>query len=161
SQVELQQENAIFAIGERCNANGSKKFREAQAAEDWDSCVDIAKEQVQEGSHALDICTSFLGRDEVADMTALVRRLRSSVTAPLVIDSTELTVLEAALKLYGGKAIINSINFEDGEEPAHKRMELARKFGAGVVALTIDEQGMAKTADDKLRIAHRLYDFAC
>lgn len=161
SQVELRQENAIFAIGERCNANGSKKFREAQDAEDWDSCVDMAKEQVREGSHALDICTAFVGRNEVADMTALVSRLRGSVTAPLVIDSTELIVLEAALKLYGGKAIINSINFEDGEEPARKRMELAKKFGAGVIALTIDETGMAKTVEDKIRIAKRLYDFAC
>lgn len=94
-------------------------------------------------------------------MTALVSRLRGSVTAPLVIDSTELNVLEAALKLYGGKAIINSINFEDGEEPARKRMELAKKFGAGVVALTIDEVGMAKTVEDKVRIAKRLYDFCC
>lgn len=161
NQVELRQENAIFAIGERCNANGSKKFREAQDAEDWDTCVDMAKEQVREGSHALDICTAFVGRDEVKDMTALITRLRGSVTAPLVIDSTELNVLEAALKLYGGKAIINSINFEDGEEPARKRMELAKKFGAGVIALTIDEVGMAKTVDDKVRIAKRLYDFAC
>lgn len=161
NQVELRQENAIFAIGERCNANGSKKFREAQDAEDWDTCVDMAKEQVREGSHALDICTAFVGRNEVKDMTALITRLRGSVTAPLVIDSTELNVLEAALKLYGGKAIINSINFEDGEEPARKRMELAKKFGAGVIALTIDEVGMAKTVDDKVRIAKRLYDFAC
>lgn len=161
SQVELRQENAVFAIGERCNANGSKKFREAQDAEDWDTCVDMAKEQIREGSHALDICTAFVGRNEVADMTALVSRLRGSVTAPLVIDSTELNVLEAALKLYGGKAIINSINFEDGEEPARKRMELAKKFGAGVVALTIDEVGMAKTVEDKVRIAKRLYDFCC
>lgn len=161
NQVELRQENAVFAIGERCNANGSKKFREAQDAEDWDACVDMAKEQVREGSHALDICTAFVGRNEVADMTALLSRLRGSVTAPLVIDSTELNVLEAALKLYGGKAIINSINFEDGEEPARKRMELAKKFGAGVIALTIDEVGMAKTVDDKVRIAKRLYDFAC
>jgi 5-methyltetrahydrofolate--homocysteine methyltransferase len=161
NHVELRQENAVFAIGERCNANGSKKFREAQDAEDWDTCVDMAKEQVREGSHALDICTAFVGRNEVADMTALVTRLRGSVTAPLVIDSTELNVLEAALKLYGGKAIINSINFEDGEEPARKRMELAKKYGAAVIALTIDEVGMAKTVDDKVRIAKRLYDFAC
>lgn len=161
SQVELRQENAILSIGERCNANGSKKFREAQAAEDWDTCVDIAKEQVQEGSHTLDVCTAFVGRDEVADMTALVSRLRGSVTAPLVIDSTEFPVLEAAFKLYGGKAVLNSINFEDGEEPARKRMALARKFGAGVIALTIDEEGMAKTIERKVAVARRLYDFAC
>lgn len=161
SQVELRQENAILSIGERCNANGSKKFREAQAAEDWDSCVDMAKEQVREGSHTLDICTAYVGRNEVRDMTEIVSRLRGSVTAPLVIDSTEFNVLESALKLYGGKAVINSINFEDGEEPARKRMELARKFGAGVVALTIDEEGMAKTVERKIEIAKRLYDFAC
>ena len=160
-QVELRQENAILAIGERCNANGSKKFREAQVAEDWDTCVDMAKEQVREASHTLDICTAFVGSNEINDMTAMVSRLRGTVTAPLVIDSTELIVLEAALKLYGGKAIINSINFEDGEEPAHRRMELAMKYGAAVIALTIDEEGMAKDVDRKLAIAHRLHDFCC
>lgn len=159
--VDLRQENAILSIGERCNANGSKKFREAQDAEDWDTCVDMAKEQIREGSHTLDICTAFVGRNEVRDMSEVISRMRGSVTAPLVIDSTEYPVLEAALKLYGGKAIINSINFEDGEEPARKRMELARKFGAGVVALTIDEEGMAKTVERKLEIAKRLYEFAC
>src|SRR5262249_45127587 len=107
-RAELRQDNAVFAIGERCNAHGSKKFRIAQEAEDWDACVDMAKEQVREGSHALDICTAFVGRDEVRDMTEIVTRLRGTVTAPLVIDSTELVVLEAALKLYGGKAILNS-----------------------------------------------------
>ena len=161
SQTELRQENAIMAIGERCNANGSKKFREAQENEDWDTCLDMAKEQQREGSHTLDVCTAFVGRDEVRDMSAMITRMRGSITAPLVIDSTELIVLEAALKLYGGKAIINSINFEDGEAPAHKRMELAMKYGAAVVALTIDEQGMAKDVDRKLEITHRLVDFCC
>ena len=161
SQVELRQENAILSIGERCNANGSKKFRLAQEAEDWDACVDMAKEQVQEGSHTLDICTAFVGRNEVRDMSEIITRMRGSVTAPLVIDSTEYPVLEAALKLYGGKAVINSINFEDGEEPARKRMELAKRFGAGVIALTIDEEGMAKTVERKVALAKRLYDFAC
>lgn len=161
SAVELRQENAILSIGERCNANGSKKFREAQEREDWDTCVDMAKEQVREMSHTLDICTAFVGRDEVKDMTEMLTRLRGGITAPLVIDSTELNVLEASLKLYGGKAIINSLNFEDGEEPAVKRMKLAKKFGAAMIALTIDEQGMAKTVDRKLEIAHRLYDFCC
>jgi 5-methyltetrahydrofolate--homocysteine methyltransferase len=160
-QVELRQDNAILSIGERCNANGSKKFREAQDAEDWDTCLDIAKEQIREGSHTLDICTAFVGRNEVKDMSEMLSRLRGSATAPLVIDSTELIVLEAALKLYGGKAIINSINFEDGEEPAHKRMQLAKKYGAAVIALTIDEEGMAKDVDRKLEIAHRLYKFCC
>lgn len=160
-QTELRQDNAIFAIGERCNANGSKKFREAQEKEDWETCVDMAKEQVREGSHTLDVCTAFVGRDEVSDMTEIVTRLRGSVTAPLVIDSTELVVLDAALKLYGGKAILNSINFEDGEEPAKKRLALARKFGAAVIALTIDEQGMAKDVESKVKLAHRLVDFCC
>lgn len=161
SQVALRQENAFFSIGERCNANGSKRFRQFQEAGDWDACVAMGREQVGEGSHALDVCTAFVGRDEVAEMNQVVSRMRGAITAPLVIDSTELNVLEAALKLYGGKAIINSINFEDGEEPAAKRLELARRFGAAVIALTIDEQGMAKDVEGKVRIAKRLYEFAC
>ena len=159
-QVTYAQENAYFAIGERCNANGSRKFRELQDAGEWDACVAIGRDQEQEGSNALDLCTAFVGRDEVADMTELLGRMRNAVSVPVVIDSTEYPVLEAAVKLYGGKPIINSINFEDGEEPAAKRLSLARRFGAAVVALTIDEQGMAKGPDDKLRIAKRLYDFA-
>ncbi len=159
--VGLRQENAYFSIGERCNANGSKQWRALQEAGDWDGCVDMAKEQVGEGSNALDVCTAFVGRDEIAEMDAVVSRLLGRVTAPLVIDSTELPVLESALKLYGGKAILNSINFEDGEKPAHERLVLARKFGCAVIALTIDEQGMAKTPRRKLEIARRLVDFAC
>jgi 5-methyltetrahydrofolate--homocysteine methyltransferase len=157
----LRQENAYFSIGERCNANGSKAWRERQAAGDWDGCVAMGREQVAEGSNSLDVCTAFVGRDEMAEMNEVIRRFTSSVNAPLVIDSTETPVIEAALKLHGGKPIINSINFEDGEGHAHDRMVLARKFGAAVIALTIDEQGMAKTAEDKLRIARRLVDFAC
>ncbi len=160
-QVPLRQENAYLSIGERCNANGSRKFRQLQESGDWDGCVEMAREQVGEGSHTLDLCTAFVGRNEVADMTEAVTRMRGSVTAPLVIDSTELPVLEAALKLYGGKAVLNSINFEDGEEPAEKRMELARRFGTAVIALTIDEEGMAKGVDRKVEVAHRLHDFAC
>jgi len=159
--VPLRQENAIFAIGERCNANGSKRWRELQAAHDWDGCVAMGREQAAEGSHALDVCTAFVGRDEKAEMCEVVRRFTSSVNAPLVIDSTETDVLEAALKLHGGKPILNSINFEEGERAANDRMLLARRFGAAVIALTIDEAGMAKTAADKLRIARRLVDFAC
>ena len=159
-QVPLRQENAFLSIGERCNANGSKKFRDLQEAGDWDGTVAMGREQVKEGSHTLDVCTAFVGRDEISDMTEVVSRLRGSVTAPLVIDSTELPVLEAALKLYGGKAVINSINFENGEGSAASRLALAKKFGAAVIALTIDEEGMAKDAEAKLRIARRLYDFA-
>jgi 5-methyltetrahydrofolate--homocysteine methyltransferase len=159
-QVPLRQENSFLSIGERCNANGSKKFREFQEREDWDGTVAMAREQVKEGSNTLDVCTAFVGRDEVADMTAVVSRMRGAVNAPLVIDSTELPVIEAALKLYGGKAIINSINFENGEEPAARRLELAKKFGAAVIALTIDEVGMAKDVEGKVAMAHRLFDFA-
>jgi len=159
SAVDLRQENAYFAIGERCNANGSKAFRDAQAAEDWDTCLSIALEQEREGSHALDVCTAYVGRNEVADMTAFLTRLRGSSTLPLVIDSTELPVLEASLALYGGKAILNSINFEDGEAPTHARLKLVKAHGASVIALTIEEAGMAKTTEDKLRVAKRLIEF--
>ena len=160
-QVTLRQENAWLSIGERCNANGSRKFRGQQEAGDWDGCVEMAREQVREGSHTLDLCTAFVGRDEVADMTEAVTRMRGAVNAPLVINSTEYPVLEAAMKLYGGKPIINSINFEDGEDAADRRLRLARRFGAAVIALTIDETGMAKEVAHKLAVARRLYDFAC
>ncbi len=161
SPVSMRQENAYLSIGERCNANGSKKFRQLQEQGDWEGCVAMGVDQVKEGSHALDVCTAFVGRDESAEMEEVVTRMRGSVTAPLVLDSTELPVLEQALKLYGGKGILNSINFEDGEEPAEKRVKLARKFGAAVVALTIDEDGMAKDVEKKIEIAKRLHDFAC
>ena len=158
--IPYRQENAILSIGERCNANGSKKFRELQEAENWDACVEMGRDQVREGSHAIDVCTAFVGRDEISEMNEVVSRMRGAVNAPLVIDSTELPVLESAMRLYGGKPLINSINFEDGEDPADKRLRLAKQFGAGVIALTIDEDGMAKTAEEKLRIAKRLYAFA-
>jgi 5-methyltetrahydrofolate--homocysteine methyltransferase len=160
-QVPLRQENAYLSIGERCNANGSRAFRRLQESGDWDGCVEMGREQVKEGSHTLDLCTAFVGRDEIAEMSEMVARMRGAINAPLVIDSTEYPVLEAAMKLYGGKPIINSINFEDGEEAADKRLRLAKRFGAAVIALTIDESGMAKDADHKLRLADRLYDFAC
>jgi 5-methyltetrahydrofolate--homocysteine methyltransferase len=156
----LRQENSYFSIGERCNANGSKKWRELQEAGDWDGCVAMGREQVAEASNALDVCTAFVGRNEMAEMTEVITRFTSSVNAPLVIDSTETPVIEAALKLHGGKPIINSINFEDGEHHAHERLTLAKKFGAAVIALTIDEAGMAKEPADKLRIATRLVEFA-
>ena len=159
--VPLRQENAIFAIGERCNANGSKRWRELQEKHDWDGCVGMGRDQLGEGSHALDVCTAFVGRNENAEMTEIVRRFTAAVNAPLVIDSTETPVIEAALKLHGGKPIINSINFEDGEKNAADRLQLAKRFGAGVIALTIDETGMAKTPEHKLRVARRLVEFAC
>src|SRR5258708_5328684 len=160
-QVPLRQENAFLAIGERCNANGSRKWRQLQEKHDWDGCVEMGREQVKEGSHALDICTAFVGRDEIAEMSEVVTRMRGAVHAPLVIDSTELPVLEAALELYGGKPILNSINFEDGEGAAEKRMILAKRFGPAVIALTIDETGMAKDVEHKLAVARRLHEFAC
>ncbi|MCC6208317.1 MAG: homocysteine S-methyltransferase family protein, partial [Gammaproteobacteria bacterium] len=160
TSVPLRQENAVFAVGERSNANGSKKFREMLGAEDWDALVGIGREQVKEGSHALDVCVAYVGRPEASDMIEVITRYRGQITVPLVIDSTETPVLETALKLLGGKSIINSINFEDGEEKAEMVLGYAKKFGAGVVALTIDEEGMAKEVDRKLAIAHRLYDFA-
>ncbi len=160
ASVALRQENSVFAIGERSNANGSKKFRELLGQEDWDALVSIGRDQVREGSHALDVCVAYVGRPEAADMAELVARYRGQITVPLVIDSTEVEVIEVALKLLGGKSIINSINFEDGEEKAARILGYAKKFGTAVVALTIDEEGMAKEVDDKLRIAHRLYDFA-
>ncbi|OQW91622.1 MAG: methionine synthase, partial [Beggiatoa sp. IS2] len=160
TSVELRQENSVFAIGERSNANGSKKFREALLQDDWDALTAIGREQVREGSHAIDVCTAYVGRPEANDITEVLTRYRGQVSAPLVIDSTETIVIETALKLLGGKSIINSINFEDGEEKAEKILHLAKQFGTSVVALTIDEKGMAKEVDDKLKIAHRLYDFA-
>ena len=160
-QTALRQENSYFSIGERCNANGSKKWRELQEKGDWDGCVAVGREQVGEGSNSLDVCTAFVGRDEIAEMNEVITRFTSSVNSPLVIDSTETPVIESALKLHGGKPIINSINFEDGEHAARDRLVLAKKFGAAVIALTIDEVGMAKTAEDKLKVARRLVEFAC
>jgi 5-methyltetrahydrofolate--homocysteine methyltransferase len=159
--VSLRQENSYFSIGERCNANGSRKWRELQEKHDWDGCVSMGREQIGEGSNSLDVCTAFVGRDELHEMNEVIRRFTSSVNSPLVIDSTETPVIEAALKLHGGKPIINSINFEDGEKIAHDRLLLAKKFGAAVIALTIDEVGMAKTVEQKLATARRLVDFAC
>ncbi|MBM3554821.1 MAG: methionine synthase, partial [Alphaproteobacteria bacterium] len=126
-----------------------------------EGCVDIGREQQREGSHSLDVCTAFVGRDETRDIVAVVSRLRTATTSALVIDSTELPPIDAALALYGGKAVINSINFENGVAPADDRLKLARKFGAAVIALTIDEQGMAKDVEGKVRIAKRLFDLAC
>lgn len=144
-------------IGERCNANGSKLFREHLLAENWEAIVEMGRKEVEEGAHVLDVCTAYVGRNEVKDMTEVVSRFVGQVTAPLMVDSTQLDVLEAALKLIGGRAIINSINLEDGEEKFDKICELAKRFGAALVALTIDEEGMAKTAEKKLAIAERIH----
>lgn len=158
--VPIRQENSFLIVGERTNANGSKKFRELLAAEDVDGMVRMAKEQVKAGSHMIDVCAAYVGRDELADMQRIVSRYATEVAVPLMIDSTDASVIEASLKLAGGKCIINSINLEDGEQRCDEVLPLCRKFGAAAVALTIDEEGMAKTADRKVAIAHRIYRLA-
>ncbi len=158
SSVTMEMNPAPLIVGERTNANGSKKFRELLQKEDYDGMVMMAKEAVKEGAHVLDVCVAYVGRDEVRDMKEFVSRLNTQVPLPLVIDSTEADVIEAALQLTAGKAIVNSINLEDGEERIEKVIPLCKKYGAAVVALTIDEKGMAKTAADKFKIAQRIYD---
>lgn len=157
---ELRQEPAPFFVGERANTNGSKQFREYLLAENWDGMVEIGKIQVQSGAHAVDLCVAYAGRDEVADVIRLVPQFALQVALPLVIDSTIPAAIEAALKRYGGRAIINSINLEEGEARARQVCRLARRYGAAVIALTIDEEGMAKTAEKKLAVARRLYRIA-
>jgi 5-methyltetrahydrofolate--homocysteine methyltransferase len=145
-------------VGERTNANGSKKFRELLQKDDYDGMVTMAKEAQKEGAHVLDVCVAYVGRDEVRDMKEFVSRLNTQVQLPLMIDSTEANVIEAALQLTAGKAIVNSINLEDGEERIEKVVPLCKKYGAAVIALTIDERGMAKTAQDKFEVAKRIYE---
>lgn len=160
SSVPLHIEQPPILVGERCNANGSKQFRELLLAENYDAMVSMAKEQIREGAHILDVCVAYVGRDEVRDMCEIVRRFRTQVTIPLMFDSTEVAVLEHALKLYGGRAIINSINFEEGTRKADAILKLAKRFGAAVVALSIDEEGQAYTAEKKVAIARRIRDYA-
>ncbi len=147
-------------IGERCNANGSKQFREYLIRNDYEGMVQIAKDQIKEGAHMLDICVAYVGRDEKKDMIELVKRLNTQVQLPLMFDSTEYEVIRAALEHYGGRAVINSINFEDGEEKTSLILPLAKRFGAAVIVLTIDEEGMAKTSHKKLEIALRMRELA-
>lgn len=158
SAVALDQPGTSpLIVGERCNANGSKLFKEYLLEENWEGIVEMARKEVQEGAHVLDVCTAYVGRDERRDMHEVLSRFVGQVTAPLMIDSTQIDVLESALKLIGGRAIINSINLEDGEEKFDKICELANRFGAALVALTIDEEGMAKTVDRKLEVAERIF----
>ncbi len=147
-------------IGERTNANGSKQFRELLAGEDWEGIVAMGRGAVREGAHMVDVCAAYVGRDEARDMKEIITRFNTQVTLPLVIDSTEAPVIEEALQLIAGKSVVNSINMEDGEERIRRVVPLCRKFGAAVIALTIDEQGMAKTADRKMAIARIIYDLA-
>ncbi|RIK68620.1 MAG: methionine synthase [Planctomycetota bacterium] len=159
--VSLRQENSFLIVGERSNTNGSKKFRDLLLAQDIDGLVDIGREQVREGAHVLDVCVDYVGRDGVPDMDVVVARYVKDVTVPLMLDSTESRILEAGLKRSGGKCIVNSVNLEDGEEKLEKVCPLLRKYGAAVVALTIDEdptEAMAKTAARKIEIARRLHE---
>jgi len=160
SPQPLKLDADVLAIGERTNANGSRQFKRLLDSQDWDGMVGMAKQQLKTGSHAIDVCTAFVGKDEKSDMSELIFRLNTAAQGPIVVDSTEVPVLEAALKRIGGKAIVNSINLEDGEEKLDQIVALCRKYGAGVIALTIDEDGMAKTAERKLQIAERIYDLA-
>ncbi|GGI02623.1 methionine synthase [Egicoccus halophilus] len=152
----LEQDNAFLAIGERANANGSKAFRQLLLAQDWDAAVQLAKSQTREGAHVLDVCVDYVGRDGVPDVVAIVDRYATQSTLPLVIDSTEIEVIEAALVRLGGRAVINSVNLEDGRNKADRLLPLAKRYGAAVVVLAIDEEGQARTADWKVEVCERV-----
>ncbi|MEX2116176.1 MAG: methionine synthase, partial [Bacteroidota bacterium] len=147
-------------VGERTNANGSKLFKDLLAMEDWEGIVAMGREQVKDQAHLQDVCVAYVGRDEERDMKEVIFRFNTQITTPLVIDSTEAPVIESALQLIGGKAIVNSINLEDGEKRIDIIVPLCKRYGAAVIALTIDELGMAKTAAAKLAVARRIYDLA-
>ncbi|MDD2859021.1 MAG: methionine synthase, partial [Candidatus Nanopelagicales bacterium] len=157
--VPFRQDTTYLSIGERTNANGSKAFREAMLAANWDDCIEIARAQIRDGAHVLDLCIDYVGRDGVNDMRDLAGRLATASTLPIMLDSTEPAVLEAGLEMLGGRAIVNSVNYEDGDGPESRFgriMPLVKEHGAAVVALTIDEEGQARTAEWKVRVAERL-----
>ncbi|OIJ90719.1 methionine synthase [Streptomyces sp. MUSC 14] len=157
--VPFRQDTSYLAIGERTNANGSKKFREAMLEGRWDDCVELAREQIREGAHLLDLCVDYVGRDGVADMEELAGRFATASTLPVVLDSTEVDVIRAGLEKLGGRAVINSVNYEDGDGPESRFARvtrLAREHGAALIALTIDEEGQARTPEKKVEIAERL-----
>ncbi|MDX3096868.1 methionine synthase [Streptomyces sp. ME01-24h] len=157
--VPFRQDTSYLAIGERTNANGSKKFREAMLDGRWDDCVEMAREQIREGAHFLDLCVDYVGRDGVADMNEIAGRLATASTLPIVLDSTEPEVLRAGLEKLGGRAVINSVNYEDGDGPDSRfarTTRLAAEHGAALIALTIDEEGQARTAQTKVAVAERL-----
>ncbi|AHK32156.1 MULTISPECIES: methionine synthase [Rhodococcus] len=159
--VPFQQDASILMIGERTNTNGSKAFREAMIAEDYQKCLDIAKDQTRDGAHMLDLNVDYVGRDGAVDMAALASRFATSSTLPIMLDSTEPAVLQAGLEHLGGRCAVNSVNYEDGDGPDsrfQKIMRLVTEHGAAVVALTIDEEGQARTAEHKVRIAERLLE---
>ncbi|NDZ98158.1 dihydropteroate synthase, partial [Streptomyces sp. SID10116] len=157
--VPFRQDTSYLAIGERTNANGSKKFREAMLEGRWDDCVEMARDQIREGAHMLDLCVDYVGRDGVADMEELAGRFATASTLPIVLDSTEVPVIQAGLEKLGGRAVINSVNYEDGDGPESrfaKVTALAKEHGAALIALTIDEEGQARTPEHKVAIAERL-----
>ena len=159
--VPFRQDASVLMIGERTNANGSKAFREAMLDARWQNCVEIARDQTRDGSHMLDLCVDYVGRDGVADMRELAGRFATSSTLPIMLDSTEPEVIEAGLEMLGGRCIVNSVNFEDGDGPKSRYqrvMPIVREHGAAVVALTIDEEGQARTAEWKVRVAVRLIE---
>ncbi|MFG2875697.1 methionine synthase [Streptomyces sp. NPDC048337] len=159
--VPFRQDTSYMAIGERTNANGSKKFREAMLDGRWDDCVEMARDQIREGAHMLDLCVDYVGRDGVADMEELAGRFATASTLPIVLDSTEVPVIKAGLEKLGGRAVINSVNYEDGDGPESrfaKVTRLAQEHGAALIALTIDEEGQARTVEHKVAIAERLIE---
>ncbi|MGW5677448.1 methionine synthase [Streptomyces sp. NPDC003860] len=159
--VPFRQDTSYMAIGERTNANGSKKFREAMLAARWDDCVEMARDQIREGAHMLDLCVDYVGRDGVADMAELAGRFATASTLPIVLDSTEVDVIRAGLEKLGGRAVINSVNYEDGDGPDSRFAQvtrLAQEHGAALIALTIDEEGQARTVETKVAIAERLIE---
>ena len=163
SSVPVKQDNSFLIIGERTNTNGSKAFREAMIAGDWDNCTKMATEQIREGAHVLDVCVDYVGRDGVIDMDEIASRFGTQASVPLVLDSTEPQVMEAGLMHIGGRAILNSANLEDGEEPGSRLdrvFTLASEYGCAVVCLLIDEKGQARDVEWKLEIAHRLHRIA-
>jgi 5-methyltetrahydrofolate--homocysteine methyltransferase len=163
SLVPFEQDTSFMIIGERTNANGSKKFRDAMLIDDLDTCVQMAKDQVKEGAHVLDLCVDYVGRDGAADMDELAKRLATQSSVPIVLDSTEPQVLEAGLAWLGGRAILNSANLEDSDNEGSRLdrvMKLAKEYGAAVICLLIDEEGQARDIEWKLRIAHRIHDLA-
>jgi 5-methyltetrahydrofolate--homocysteine methyltransferase len=159
--VPFRQDTAFLAIGERTNANGSRAFRDAMIAARYDDCVEIARAQTRDGAHLLDVCVDYVGRDGAADMAAVAGRLATAATLPLVLDSTEPEVIRTGLELLGGRTVVNSVNYEDGDGPDSRiarMMPLVAEHGAAVIALTIDEQGQARTAEWKLAVASRLIE---
>jgi 5-methyltetrahydrofolate--homocysteine methyltransferase len=159
--VDVRQEPAPLMIGERANANGSKKFREMLLADDWTGCLKVGQDQERAGAaHALDLCVAYAGRDEQQDMRTLLGMFAESIQLPVVIDSTTPEVIEDALRRYPGRAMINSINLEDGGENLHRICRLAKTYGAAVIALTIDEDGMCMTAEKKVACAKKIHQFA-